>query len=70
MAAADESTQGKLERLEKLREEAEHPASEQSVKRQHDAGKMLARERVEKLLDPDPSSSSTGSCAIAIRSSG
>jgi propionyl-CoA carboxylase beta chain len=52
MAAADESTQGKLERLEKLREEAEHPASEQSVKRQHDAGKMLARERVEKLLDP------------------
>ena len=52
MATTDESTQGKLERLEKLREEAEHPGSEQAVKRQHDAGKMLARERVEKLLDP------------------
>src|SRR6202008_2051409 len=32
-------------------EEARHAGSEKAVKRQHDAGKMLARERLEKLLD-------------------
>jgi propionyl-CoA carboxylase beta chain len=52
MAATDESTQAKLEQLQKLRDEAGHQGSEQAVKRQHDAGKMLARERLEKLLDP------------------
>jgi propionyl-CoA carboxylase beta chain len=52
MASTDESTQGKLERLQKLREEAEHAGSEKAVARQHEQGKMLARERVEKLLDP------------------
>jgi propionyl-CoA carboxylase beta chain len=52
MAATDESTQGKLEQLRKLRDEAMHSGSEQAVKRQHDAGKLLARERLDKLLDP------------------
>ena len=48
----DESTQGKLEQLEKLRDEALHAGSEQAVERQREQGKLLARERVEKLLDP------------------
>src|SRR5687768_3556682 len=52
MTSTDESTKGKLERLEKLRDEAEHPASDKAVARQHEQGKMLAHERVDKLLDP------------------
>jgi propionyl-CoA carboxylase beta chain len=52
MAKEGESTAGKLKRLQELREEARHAGSEKAVKRQHDAGKMLARERIEKLLDP------------------
>jgi propionyl-CoA carboxylase beta chain len=51
VAGTDESTQGKLERLQELRQEAEHAGSEKAVARQHEQGKMLARERVEKLLD-------------------
>jgi acetyl-CoA carboxylase carboxyltransferase component len=51
VAATDESTRRKLEQLQELREEAQHAGSEEAVKRQHDAGKMLARERLEKLLD-------------------
>ena len=42
------------ERLEDLRarkEQALTPGSERSIKRQHDRGKMLARERIEYLLD-------------------
>ncbi|NLD77284.1 MAG: acyl-CoA carboxylase subunit beta [Acidimicrobiales bacterium] len=42
------------ERLEDLRsrkDQALTPGSERSVKRQHDRGKMLARERIEYLLD-------------------
>jgi propionyl-CoA carboxylase beta chain len=52
VADADESTQGKLEQLEKLRDEALHAGTEQAVERQREQGKMLARERAEKLLDP------------------
>jgi len=37
--------------LAKLKEEARQPGSERSVQRQHDRGKMLARERIEYLLD-------------------
>ena len=51
VAATDESTQAKLEQLEKLREEALHAGSEKAVGRQREQGKLLARERVEKLLD-------------------
>jgi propionyl-CoA carboxylase beta chain len=52
VAATEDSTQGKLERLAALREEAAHEGSEQAVTRQRERGKLLARERLEKLLDP------------------
>jgi len=52
VAGSDDSTKRKLERLEELRDEARHAASEQAVERQREQGKMLARERAEKLLDP------------------
>src|SRR5205809_1903358 len=55
MATTDdrtESTQAKLERLQALREEAGHQASESAIERQRQRGKLLARERLEKLLDP------------------
>jgi propionyl-CoA carboxylase beta chain len=48
----DETTAGKLERLKALRQEAAHQASEQAVARQREQGKLLARERAEKLVDP------------------
>jgi propionyl-CoA carboxylase beta chain len=47
-----ETTREKLEWLEQLRDEARHAGSERSVQRQRDQGKLLARERAEKLLDP------------------
>jgi propionyl-CoA carboxylase beta chain len=47
-----ESTKGKLERLEELREEAANAAGPKAVERQRAAGKLLARERLERLLDP------------------
>ena len=52
MAAKGDSTQAKLARLESLREESVHQASEKAVERQRSQGKLLARERLEKLLDP------------------
>jgi propionyl-CoA carboxylase beta chain len=52
VTGADESTGRKLEELQRLREEASHAASRQAVERQREQGKWLARERVEKLLDP------------------
>jgi len=52
MAAKGDSTQAKLARLESLREESLHQASEKAVERQRSQGKLLARERLEKLLDP------------------
>src|SRR5918998_4923067 len=42
----------KLAYLRELREEAIHSASEQAVEKQHAKGKLTARERIEKLLDP------------------
>src|SRR5438477_9100790 len=42
----------KVELLQKHRDEAIHSASEAAVAKQHDKGKLTARERVEKLLDP------------------
>jgi propionyl-CoA carboxylase beta chain len=50
--ATEESTEDKLERLEELREEAANAASPKAVERQRQAGKLLARERLERLLDP------------------
>jgi propionyl-CoA carboxylase beta chain len=59
MAATDESppqtedsTRAKLSRLEHLRDEALHAGSESAVAKQRDAGKLLARERAVRLLDP------------------
>ncbi|MGB2876073.1 MAG: acyl-CoA carboxylase subunit beta [Gaiellaceae bacterium] len=46
-----ESTEGKLKRLEELRSEALHSGSGGAVERQRQQGKLLARERVERLLD-------------------
>jgi propionyl-CoA carboxylase beta chain len=47
-----ETTKEKLGWLEELREQALHAGSEQAVAKHHDAGKLLARERAEKLCDP------------------
>jgi propionyl-CoA carboxylase beta chain len=47
-----ETTEAKLRWLEELSDEAEHAGSETHVARQRERGKLLARERLEKLLDP------------------
>ena len=47
-----ETTREKLDWLEELRDASEHAGSEKSVARQREAGKLLARERAERLLDP------------------
>jgi acetyl-CoA carboxylase carboxyltransferase component len=49
---ATHSMKDRLEDLERRRQEALHPAPERTVQRQREKGKMLARERVEYLLDP------------------
>src|SRR3954454_3102554 len=57
MARAEEerthdSTGEKLAWLEQVREDALHSGSERAVERQRSEGKLLARERVERLCDP------------------
>jgi propionyl-CoA carboxylase beta chain len=47
-----ETYEEKAARLEELRHEAVHAGSEAAVEKQHARGKLTARERVEKLLDP------------------
>jgi propionyl-CoA carboxylase beta chain len=47
-----ETTREKLQWLEELRDQSEHAGSEQSVAKQRESGKLLARERAERLLDP------------------
>jgi acetyl-CoA carboxylase carboxyltransferase component len=42
----------RLEQLAKLKEEARTPGNEASVRRQHERGKLTARERIELLVDP------------------
>lgn len=42
----------RLEELARRKDEALHAGSERSVERQHSKGKMLARERIDELLDP------------------
>jgi acetyl-CoA carboxylase carboxyltransferase component len=42
----------RLEELSKRKEEARQPGSDRSVERQHAKGKLLARERIDVLLDP------------------
>ena len=47
------SMKEKLEQLEALKAEAELGGGEERIQRQHDAGKLSARERIELLLDED-----------------
>jgi propionyl-CoA carboxylase beta chain len=47
------STEERIEHLRRLREEAAHSGSKRAVDKQHDAGKMTARERIDALLDKD-----------------
>jgi propionyl-CoA carboxylase beta chain len=50
--ATHDTTEAKLAWLAELDEQAEHSGSEAAVARQRERGKLLARERVERLLDP------------------
>jgi propionyl-CoA carboxylase beta chain len=52
MADAHETTQAKLEWLRELRDKALHAGSERAVQRRREEGRLLARERAEKLCDP------------------
>ncbi|HVL33234.1 MAG TPA: acyl-CoA carboxylase subunit beta [Actinomycetota bacterium] len=42
----------RIEELHKMRDAAMHAASEEAIKRQHERGKLTARERIDLLLDP------------------
>ena len=44
-------TEARIEQLRELREEALHAGTQRAVARQHEAGKLTARERIEALLD-------------------
>jgi propionyl-CoA carboxylase beta chain len=46
------TTSEKLEWMRELRDESMHAGTERSVERQRESGKLLARERVERLCDP------------------
>jgi propionyl-CoA carboxylase beta subunit len=52
MSAAKDSTRAKLERLAEMRDGSLHQGSEKAVERHRSQGKLLARERLERLLDP------------------
>jgi propionyl-CoA carboxylase beta chain len=47
-----ETHEEKLEYLRDLRDQAINSASEEAIEKQHAKGKMTARERIDKLLDP------------------
>src|SRR3954462_7568840 len=49
---ADHPLRERIEELNKRKEQALQPGSDRSVERQKSRGKMLARERIEYLLDP------------------
>src|SRR3954469_7649295 len=49
---AEHTTEERLQALEQLRREALHSGSPGAVERHRERGKLLARERVERLLDP------------------
>src|SRR5918993_1465836 len=51
MAETHDTTAAKLAWLQELSEQAAHAGNERAVARQRERGKLLARERVEKLLD-------------------
>lgn len=45
------NTEEKIEKLRSLREESARPDNQRAIDRQHDAGKLTARERIELLVD-------------------
>ena len=45
------STEQRIEKLRQLREQSLQPDNQRAVDRQHDAGKLTARERIELLVD-------------------
>ena len=47
-----ETSDDKLAQLQELRQEAIHNAGQAAVDKQHEKGKLTARERLGKLLDP------------------
>jgi propionyl-CoA carboxylase beta chain len=51
-APAPHTTAGKIADLARRRDEAIHAGAAQSVEKQHKQGKLTARERVDRLLDP------------------
>ncbi len=51
MSTRHETTEAKLAWLAELRDESAHAGAEQAVARQRERGKLLARERLERLLD-------------------
>ncbi|MBA3364930.1 MAG: acyl-CoA carboxylase subunit beta [Actinobacteria bacterium] len=51
MATTERGTNEKLEQLRRLQDEARHAGSEKAVERHRAKGKLLARERLERLLD-------------------
>ena len=52
MSGIHDTTAAKLAWLQELSEQAAHAGNEQAVARQRERGKLLARERLERLLDP------------------
>jgi acetyl-CoA carboxylase carboxyltransferase component len=44
-------TEARIEQLRRLRDESLHAGSERAVARQHEQGKLTARERIDLLLD-------------------
>ena len=48
---ADYTMQDKIEELEKRKSEALQAGPERAIERQHEKGKLLARERIDYLLD-------------------
>src|SRR6201985_2224838 len=51
-AKPPETYEEKLAQLEELRQEAIHAGSDAAVAKQHERGKLTARERIDKLRDP------------------
>lgn len=47
------TTAGKIAELQSRRDAAEHAGSDKAVAKQHERGKMTARERIDGLLDPE-----------------
>ncbi len=52
MSTSTDGSEDRLEQLSRLREEALHAGDPHAIERQHERGKLLARERIDLLLDP------------------